>query len=433
MAKTITGNQVVGAQGEMRVSERANAMGFLYSAYGRLEAGVDGLLEVRDPVSGAASGRMVAVQVKTRQSGAFTGETDSQFEYLCAEADAEYWRGSNLPVILVFVRVDTEEMFWRPAPEDGRRILVDKTAHRFDIAARDDIAALTVDKAGWGVSLPSMRTGESGHLNLLRVILPDEVFIAPCVQRHGRDALKALLEFDDRPPFDWVVRDSRLISFRDPSLSTLKHICESVESLPAEDVLFPDDAAEEAQVIELLRRTLSVQLEGDLGYSRDGKLFYFIAPTDPVDRIYEYRSLKVAASAAVVKRYVKDGVVRYVRHHAFSPRFWRMGDVWLLSVEPTFHFTWDGHRPDRFASSRLAGKKKLERNSSVLGQFLMWRHLLTNLGRRAEQIELLNAGPPVLELLRFDALEPIELERGVPDDIWRGSEPDPERFEGAML
>jgi len=31
MTKTITVNQVVGAQGEMRVSERANAMGFLYS------------------------------------------------------------------------------------------------------------------------------------------------------------------------------------------------------------------------------------------------------------------------------------------------------------------------------------------------------------------------------------------------------------------
>jgi hypothetical protein len=433
MTKTITKNQIVGAQGEMRVSERANAMGFLYSGYGRVEAGLDGLLEVRDPVTGSASGRLVAVQVKTTQSGSFLSETDKQFEYLCGEADAEYWRGSNLPVILVFVRVDSEEMYWRPVPDDGRRVIVDKTAHRFDVSAREAIAELTVDKAGWGVSLPSMRTDEAGHLNLLRVVAPAQVYIAPCLHRHGRDALKALLEVDDRPPSDWVVRDGRLLSFRDPNLGPLKHICEDVEALPSDEVLFPDDGAEEAQIIELLRRTLSIQLERDFGYSRDAKIFYFLPPDEPVDRVYDYRSLKVAASAAVVKRYSKDGAVRYVRHHAFSPRFWRIGDTWLLSVEPTFHFTWDGHRPDRFGSSRLAGKKKLERNSSVLGQFLMWRHLLTQLGRTAAQIDLLDEGGVQVELLRFDALDPVALERGVPDDLWRGSEPDPEKFEGAML
>ncbi len=32
-------------------------------------------------------------------------------------------------------------------------------------------------------------------------------------------------------------------------------------------------------------------------------------------------------------------------------------------VAPTFVFTWDGFRPDRFASGRLAGKKQREFNS----------------------------------------------------------------------
>ena len=435
MTKTITANQIIGQQGETRVSERANAMGFLYTAYGRVEAGLDGLLEVRDPVAGGATGRLVAVQVKTTNSGTFTAETPTQFDYLCTEADADYWRGSNIPVILVFVRIESGEIYWQPAPAAGRRIVVDKSAHRFDLAAREAIAALTVDKAGWGVSLPSMRTDEHGHLNLLRVVLPELVYVAPCLHRHGRDALKALLEVDDRPPFDWVARDGRLLSFRDPNLTSLRHVVDAggAEALPSDEVLLPDGDGEEAQIIDLLRRTLSMQVEHDLGYSRDEKALYFLAPDEPSDRIYEYQSLKVAASAAVVKRYVKDGALRYVRHHAFSPRFWRVGDNWLLSVAPTFHFTWDGHRPDRFGSARLAGKKKLERNSSVLGQFLMWRYLLTGLGRAHAQMDLLDAHIAP-ECLRFEALDPVSLERGVPDDLWRGSEPEPDRFgQEAML
>ena len=45
MTKTITNQQLIGYRGEAFVSERANAMGFMFSRYGPLEAGMDGLLE----------------------------------------------------------------------------------------------------------------------------------------------------------------------------------------------------------------------------------------------------------------------------------------------------------------------------------------------------------------------------------------------------
>jgi hypothetical protein len=48
----------------------------------------------------------------------------------------------------------------------------------------------------------------------------------------------------------------------------------------------------------------------------------------------------------------------------------------MMSVTPTFVFTWDGFRPDRFASGHLAAKKQREFNASLLGQFVMWRNLL---------------------------------------------------------
>jgi hypothetical protein len=56
MTKTITRQQLAGSQGEAFVKERANAMGFLFSTYGQPEAGIDGLLELRDPKTGVVSG-----------------------------------------------------------------------------------------------------------------------------------------------------------------------------------------------------------------------------------------------------------------------------------------------------------------------------------------------------------------------------------------
>src|SRR6266699_4461903 len=113
MSKTITRQQLAGSQGEAFVKERANAIGFLFSPYGQPEAGINGLLELRDPVSGEMTGQLVAVQVKTTDSGAYTAETDGGFEYLMDVKDVEYWRGSNLPVIVVLVRLDSREAYWK--------------------------------------------------------------------------------------------------------------------------------------------------------------------------------------------------------------------------------------------------------------------------------------------------------------------------------
>jgi hypothetical protein len=174
----------------------------------------------------------------------------------------------------------------------------------------------------------------------------------------------------------------------------------------------------------LLRRTLGAQLDGLLAFNRGQKAFYFPADPEQVERTYHYTSLKQQTSAGVVRKYEKDGKLKYVRHHAFEPRFWRVGETWLLSVTPTFVFTWDGIRPDRFAAGRLAGKKQREFNSSLLGQFVMWRHLLTTLGGRDTEGELFTLEPEKEHPLRFAASEPLDLPRGVPDDMWRATEPE---------
>ena len=428
MTKTVTNAQITGSRGESFVSERANAMGFMFSRYGPLEAGIDGLLEVRDPQTGAPTGHLVAVQVKTRSDGAYTAEDDSGFEYLMDESDVAYWEGSNLPVIVVLVHLQRRVAYWKSTSEGTgpgrRRLRFTKRTDVFDDTARDAIAALCVAKGGWGVSFPPLKSGEDAHLNLLEVILPNTIYVGASPFKSGGAALRELLEHDDRPPDDWVIRGGQFMSFREPDDGPLSHIVDigSVEPFDTDEIAFPDEESEEHTLIDLLRRTLVAQLDGVLSYSRGRRAFYFTANTDTIKRVYAYRSLKSYTSAHVVKQYEKDGKVVYVRHHAFEPRFWRIGNQWYLSISPTFIFTWDGFRPDRFAASRLAGKKKLEHQAALTGQFVMWRHLLIG-ETHQETVQLLEPEPVSERLLHFQSLDPLIMPRSVPEEVWRAGEP----------
>ena len=76
----------------------------------------------------------------------------------------------------------------------------------------------------------------------------------------------------------------------------------------------------------MLRRTLGARLDGILTFNRNQKAYCFPAIPETIEQTYRYKSLKVWTSADVVKKYEKDGKLKYVRHHAFEPRFWRIGD-----------------------------------------------------------------------------------------------------------
>ena len=426
MTKTITDSQIIGAQGESFVSERAHAMGFMFSRYGPVEAGIDGFLEIRDPETNVAKGQLVAVQVKTKASGSYTAETESGFEYLMDTNDVAYWKGCNLPVIIVLVHLGQRSAFWKNVDagegSDNRRLHIDKSKDVFDVDARDRIINLCVNKGGFGVYFPPFKTNENGHLNMLEVLLPESIFVAMSPFKNGRHALWELLNYEDRPPDDWVIKEGQLLSFRNPKEGPLSHIVDTstVEKIATEDIAFPEDEADEYRFIELLRRTLGAQLDGILAFNREQRAFYFTAIQGAIERVYVYRSLKQHTSAKVVKRYAKDGKLKYIRHNAFEPRFWRIGERWLLSVTPTFVFTWDGFHSDKFASGRLAGKKQREFNSSLMGQFAMWRHLLVNSGET--DISLFEPNFDRERVLNFKVLNPLSLPSAVPDDVWRSTD-----------
>jgi Domain of unknown function (DUF4365) len=438
--KTVTDGQLHGELGETLVKAKFHRLGLVFEGRGRLETGIDGTVELREPVTGRMLGKTIAVQVKTTADGRYTGETDASFEYLLRTADLDYWRSSNLPVIIVLLRLSDESFFWKSVDQgvagEERRLLFDKAADRLDAAALDRLAQLAVDRGRLGSFVPPMRTGEPAHLNLMRVRMPDEIFVAESPFRSGRDAVPALLRAEGRH-FDWVIRGRRFVSFRDPRGGALEAIVEpdTVEAVETGRVAASDDRDDEVVMVELLRRTLEGQFAADLAYDRDGRAFHFRAPDPLAPRDYRYRSLRDATSATVVQLYPdkrKPDRLHSVRHHAFVPRFERIGDDWYLSITPTFFFSEDGSRPHRFGSVLLAGKKRLDRNASVRGQVFLWRHLLANddAGEvRTPSLFAFATDPAgASAFLRFVPLEPVTMERSVPEDAWVTTDPNATRM-----
>ena len=419
MAKKITHQQIIGARGEAFVSELTNSMGFMFSRYGPLEAGIDGLLEIRDTVSGTVTGKLIAVQIKTKNTGSYSHENNNGFTYLLAQEDLDYWNSCNLPVIVVLVHLERQIAFWKPV-SNQRHLLIDKKEDIFDENAREQIAELSITKEDYGISIPLPRIDENGYLNLLEVLLPTQIYLAST--RKQQFISREILSHEPNPPSDWVIHGGQFISFHDPHGGPLMRILhgDSIRSIKTAKLHLSNFDVHENMIIELLRRTLGVQLEKRLAYNRKQNLFYFIAHNTNVERSYKYNSLRNKTSATVVKKYSRNGVLEYVRHHAFLPRFWKMFEKWFMSITPTYHFTQDGLRPDKYAGVRLSQKKKLEFNSAIRGQFIMWSHLLTNNDGHSSLFGVDSSKPP--DLLQFKVVTPLRLSRGVPDELWRATD-----------
>ncbi|MBB3951521.1 DUF4365 domain-containing protein [Aureimonas jatrophae] len=434
--KTVTDNQINGEFGESMVRTRVLSMGQVFEQNGRLETGIDGMIHLRDPKTGMALGKMIGVQVKTTTAGTYSGETEHGFDYLLKSDDLAFWRTTNVPVIIVLLRRADESFFWKSVDAgvagEERRLRFDKKQDLFDRSAVDRIAQLSIDRSTHGAHLPPLQSGEEAHLNLVEVLPPSEIFVATSPFRDARAAIAEMLRHDDRD-FDWVLRGGRFLSFRDPRTNAAACIVddESVEAVETSIIADSDDRDDEIAFIELLRRTMGRQLEPDIGFDKDGRSYYFRAPERRKGRSYAYTATRNQAKADVVKVYMdkKDKTrISSVRHHAFVPRFLPIDGRWFASISPTFVFTEDGSRTHRFSSTLLTGKKKLERNDAIRGQFVMWRHLLMESGKPTAPSLFGMGGEIEPGRLRFAPVRSIEMERSVPEESWKVQDPNADRL-----
>jgi hypothetical protein len=371
MTKTVTDNQILGELGETAIKKLVLEMRFIYDPRGRLEAGTDGTIELRDPKSGTPLAKLLGVQVKSTESGQYIRENDRSFEYLLKPDDLKYWRVSNIPVIIVLWRKSDGSAYWKDVTDcakgEERRLKFDKNADVFDARCADRIGALTIDRNTPGVYLPPLSRGEEAIINLLRIKLPDKIFLASSPFGSGRDAIHELVKHENTR-FDWVIRKRRFVALFDPRDYATRAIVDQDQVDPVETKLFAfnDDLDDTNEMIELLRRTVERQTSGQLLYSRKERLFHFRATEINKSRSYRYFANVKETLAKVVSAYPNKKNPKncdYVRHHAANFRFERLADEWFLIIDPTFYFTKDGFQPHRFPEALLAGKKRREKNA----------------------------------------------------------------------
>jgi hypothetical protein len=428
MSKRITNSQVLGELGETAVKKIVLEMQFIYDPRGRLEAGTDGIIELRDPKSGVPLGKLLGVQVKSTESGQYIRENDRSFEYLLKPDDLKYWRGSNIPVVIVLWRKSDESAYWKEVTNcvkgEERRLRFDKNADVFDARCTDRIGGLTIDCRTPGVFLPPLNQGEEAIINLLRIKLPDEIFLATSPFGSGRDAIPELVTHDNTR-FDWVIRKRRFVSFFDPREYATRAIVDldQVEAVDTKLFAFNDDPDDVNDMIDLLRRTVERQASAQLSYVRKERLFHFRATAINKSRSYRYLANVNETSAKVVSAYANKKKPKgqgYVRHHAARLRCERLADEWFVVIDPDFYFTNDGFQPHRFPEALLAGKKRLERNAAIRGQVMMWQHLLVESGKREAGLFDSDASKAILV---FERLPVIQLSQAVPESSWNRTDP----------
>lgn len=267
-----------------------------------------------------------------------------------------------------------------------------------------------------------LNQGEEAIINLVRIKLPDEIFLASSPFGSGSDAIPELVKYDNTR-FDWVIRKRRFVSFFDPRDYATRAVIDldQLDAVETKLFAFNDDLDDANDMIDLLRRTVERQTSGQLTYLRKERLFHFRATAINKSRSYRYIANVNETSARVVSAYKKNRKGQgYVRHHAASFRFERLANEWFLVVDPTFYFTKDGFQPHRFPEALLAGKKRLERNAAIRGQVMMWQYLLVESG--TIEAGLFDTDKPE-PILGFETLPLIQLSQAVPESSWTRTDP----------
>ena len=215
-------------------------------------------------------------------------------------------------------------------------------------------------------------------------------------------------------PGGWILSNKAIRSFHDLSVDHWNSVCDqgTIDPIPTAEWSDNQDEDERRLFVHLLNACLRDKLyPKGISFSKENGYYYFRATRDLRAREYPYLGLQHRTSRAVFKGYPKKGdpsKISFYRHSAFYGRFVNYEDSWYLRITPTYHFTRDGWRPSFYGAELTTGIKRLETQSSVLGQMVMWANVLC-------ERSLFDPGP---QPLVFNSPIDFELDVGIEDDSW---------------
>ena len=418
LQKTYSESDQIGEEGQQLVGLTVTQLGHSWHPR-RVDHGIDGAIEMVDPMSRSVSNVHVLVQSKAT-ARRLPGETEDSFHFLLDAADVAYWRGGSNKVIVVCSRPRTGEIWWAPVqraepPPPGRKswkLVFDKHRDRLDAGSVDRLVSWASDDLPTQEVSGRQHRPESLETNLLRIEeLPPQIFFG---QTWMPDVRKLGPALRDRGYFrsDWIARGGVIYSFARPETGGLGDFLDGgFEAIDTVEWAQSKDIDTLWMFADLLRQALLEQEHHQLRYHSAKRLFVFRGPRDGRDAV----KVKVAVNKpgrTVFQRYYKAGdhiEPKDCRHYAAGVRFVHTDVGWAAEINPTYPFTFDGHRDLPWGPDRVKGMKRIEKNAAVRGLMQFWAEYLSR--------------PPELgegeRPLRFGDLIRLRVTIGINDKDWQ--------------
>jgi hypothetical protein len=430
--KKITNSAITGDTGIALIHTIVGQMRHVWREWnGSLDAGIDGSIELRDPLTGEVTNKHLLVQSKA-WTVPFAGEDDKKFHFVCDDRDIDYWMKANDPVILVCSHPETGEAWWvhvQPWFADhghraSRRVDFNKATDAFGATASSRLLALA-DPHGRAHTPVPVSINESLLSNLLPVEIPDVYYSAP-TSLFKRGAVYAAQRKSERPfRQDFVLANNRIYTWRPMSGTSLALVPDAAANADPVGELASGDASSRRLLVNLLNMALQEDLGEDLRWNGDRKFLYYRATPDLSQRKV---TSTTGRSRTVFKQYPnkKDPTqVAYYRHAALRWQFVELDGDWYCAITPDYFFTYDGQHESKFADDYLRKIKQIDRNQAVLGETRAWAAIFRN------PETLLGAEDRILD---FGDLIEFKVDRGIHDADWKPiTPPDDELPESTLF
>jgi hypothetical protein len=425
--KKVTESNLIGQQGANLVEKIVTGMKFVWRPLLIFDVGIDGEIEICDPITRAATNRIIKVQIKTTLKN-FVAENSTSFEYLCDANDLEYWLQGNVPVILVICRPNSDEAYWvsikdyfsNLALRKNRKILFDKNKNRFTTNSASELTQLVPSTINGVYSFPIAKN-EILYTNLLKLsFYPSQIFVADTEFSDQKKLWDYFKQIGAHIGSEWFVTEKKVISFYDLTEYPFNKVCDrgTCEGFDTNEWAVSTEIYKRNEFVRLLNQCLKEKTKLiDLRWDDKNSYFYFPATPNLNTRSVQYYSLKQRVTREVFKQYFKKnspGIRSYCRHSAFKGYFVNMEDEWYLEITPTYHFTRNGFETDFFSKEHLSGIKRLERNPAVFGQLLMWAEYLKG--------PVTNLFAKEYRFLQFGDLATLDIMASLPDKAWYDTE-----------
>lgn len=413
--KKVSKSVQIGATGTALIGLRISAMGHVWHER-HIDAGIDGMIELRDPATGEVSNSHLLVQSKA-QDGLFAGETKDRFHYICDDRDIDYWMKASEPVLLICSHPKDEQAWWvhvqsyfaDPARRADRRVDFNKATTALTDDLTDRLFAIADPQGRAHTPVPDRRT-ETLVSNLL-LTDPPQIIYSYKTELRSRKAVYDVQEGSGLPArHDFVLWNGRLMTWELASTGGLSAAVDGSHTQRSLGELSELEQDGERLIVQLLNNALREDLRTDCDFHGKRSFLYFRASDDLSDRKWNTSGLNWRS---VFKGYPKKNdpsTISYYRHSALSWQFIRIDDDWYCEIVPDYFFTRDGYRESRYASDLLRGIKKLEHNQAILQETRMWASVLRPkeaLFGRADRI------------LDFGDLLTFRVDQGIDDAAWK--------------